>query len=125
MYYPLPGEKVEVAVFPVLSTLIHATDLHVGQRFEGITFEHATWNRPNTGLGYVEQQSGALVEHPGLECLDYEWLPMPSNVVFESCSSVVITNCTFRHLGAGALQFRGGAKNNSVVHSKFWDVSGT
>ena len=37
---------------------------------------------------------------------------MPSNIVFNASVGVEINNCTFRHMGAGALQFRGGAHNN-------------
>ena len=143
VYYPLAGEDmlggsadVDV-VMPVLETLAHttgataapasggsalapATDLS----FTNIVWEHATWRRPDTGLGYVEQQSGALVAHPGTECVDYEWHPMPSNVVFLGAKGVTISNCTFRHLGAGALQFAGGAHDNLVSRSVFYDVSG-
>ena len=35
-----------------------------------------------SGNGICEQQSGALVSHPGTECVDYEWSPMPSVIVF-------------------------------------------
>ena len=35
-----------------------------------------------------------------------------------------MANCTFQHLGAGALQFEGGAHLNSVTGSIFTDISG-
>ena len=109
VYYPNEGEDMSAidVVMPVLEQLIVANGTH-GTRFEGLIFEHATWvrprfphrpripspalfltvhttpqlqSRPNSGEGYVEQQSGALVDKPAYdgECIDYEWKPMPSN----------------------------------------------
>lgn len=50
VYYPLAGEKVEEAVMPILSTLVAATELS-DATFEGITYEHTTWDRPNVSRG--------------------------------------------------------------------------
>eukprot|EP00750_Incisomonas_marina_P033018 INCI9524.2.p1 GENE.INCI9524.2~~INCI9524.2.p1 ORF type:complete len:323 (-),score=40.45 INCI9524.2:278-1246(-) len=91
----------------------------------GLVFEYATWSDPSKGSGYVEQQSGALVNYPQpSSCTDYLWDPMPSNVVFHHTTGVMISNCTFRHLGAGAVQFDNGAHANVVTGSQFYDVSG-
>jgi hypothetical protein len=112
VYSPLDGEAVSAAdvVMPVLEQLIVARGTN-DMSFVGLVFECATWvslplishgsrisssrpththpahqfkSRPNTGLGYVEQQSGALVDTPAYEdeCVDSEWKPMPSNIVF-------------------------------------------
>lgn len=127
VYYPLNGENVEKeeVIMPVLERLVHADALQESS-FLGLTWEFATWRRPNTGLGYVEQQSGALVNHPGTECVDYEWKPMPSNIVFSNGPrSILMSNNTFQHLGAGAVEFTGGAHDNTVTTSLFRDVSGT
>ena len=56
----------------------------------GLVFEYATWSDPSKGSGYVEQQSGALVNYPQpSSCTDYLWDPMPSNVVFHHTTGVV------------------------------------
>ena len=125
VYNPLPGERIVDAVMPVLERLVDAQRGFRDATFKGITWEYATWSRPNSNLGYVEQQSGALVNHPGTECVDYEWEPMPSNVVFNGTENVQMISNTFRRFGAGAVQFTGGAHNNLVFNSTFTDVSGT
>ena len=50
---------------------------------------------------------------------------MPSNVILDGAKGLSITNCTFRHLGAGAIQFSRGAQGNQVKSCHFYDVSGT
>eukprot|EP00940_MAST-03C_sp_MAST-3C-sp2_P000564 g564.t1 len=129
VYFPLPSEtNIEELTFvlPQVETLLEfEADAHASVTFEGIIFEHATWLRPNTGLGYVEQQSGALVSKPGTQCVDYEWEPMPSNLMLSGARETVFENCTFRHLGAGALTFDRGAHDNTVRGCVFADVSGT
>eukprot|EP00930_Biecheleria_cincta_P031427 TRINITY_DN21813_c0_g1_i1.p1 TRINITY_DN21813_c0_g1~~TRINITY_DN21813_c0_g1_i1.p1 ORF type:complete len:645 (-),score=70.77 TRINITY_DN21813_c0_g1_i1:55-1989(-) len=128
-YWPLPGEDLNQSdvVMPVLEQLLAAPNASSAVRqlsFHGITFEHATWSRPSTGLGYVEQQSGALVSHPGTECNDYEWKPTPGNLAFNGSRGVSFTNCTFQRLGAVALQFSGGAHDSLVSRCSFRDISG-
>ena len=80
VYNPLDGEDVSAAdvVMPVLEQLI------VARGTNDMSPAHQFKSRPNTGLGYVEQQSGALVDTPAYEdeCVDFEWKPMPSNIVF-------------------------------------------
>jgi hypothetical protein len=133
-YFPLPGEDVTKAtvILPVLEHLLVSKKSTIegvlplrGVSFSGLTFEHATWSRPNTGLGYVELQSGALVSTPGTACIDYEWEPMPSNIALSNSVGATFDQCTFRHLGGGALQFDSGAHNNTVSRCTFTDVSGT
>ena len=114
-----------VAVMPVLETLVSAigaTDLS----FSGLTFEHATWSRPSEGLGYVEQQSGALVDRPAVDgaCNDTEWPPMAANVVFNASRRVTLVECVFRRLGATAVYFTGGSQGALVNRTVFADVSG-
>eukprot|EP01063_Lacrimia_lanifica_P018119 TRINITY_DN25079_c0_g1_i1.p1 TRINITY_DN25079_c0_g1~~TRINITY_DN25079_c0_g1_i1.p1 ORF type:complete len:612 (+),score=179.34 TRINITY_DN25079_c0_g1_i1:54-1889(+) len=126
VYYPLVGEQAAAldAWVPVVEELLVVQRVF-GTTFANIVFEHATWRRPNEGLGYIEQQGGALVSAPTVVCDDKQWKPMPSNIQFVGTRGVRIVNCTFRHLGAGALQFDGGAHDNEVVGSTFYDISGT
>eukprot|EP00941_MAST-03F_sp_MAST-3F-sp1_P000294 g294.t1 len=124
VYYPLKDEKLVDVVMPFNEQLISATNT-MHSTFSNIIFEYTTWSRPNGPLGYIEQQSGALVDFPGTQCNDYEWKPMPSNIVFKGTIGVVIEHCTFQHMGAGSLQFDDGAQNNIVQDSTFYDISGT
>eukprot|EP00939_MAST-03C_sp_MAST-3C-sp1_P000324 g324.t1 len=131
VYSPLPGERDEIdsleVVIPVAENLLRSSPESRVENvsFEDIIFQHATWLHPNSGEGYVEQQSGALVTHPGTECVDFEWLPMPSNIMMSGARGTRFVNCTFRHLGAGAVTFDHGASDNIVQGCIFEDVSGT
>ena len=51
------GRAAFVAVLPVLESLLQLEGAS-GLTFTGITFEHTTWLRPSTPLGFVETQSG-------------------------------------------------------------------
>ena len=130
--YPLDGAEASglldgsaVAVMPVLETLVSAVGA-ADLTFAGLLFEHATWSRPSEGLGYVEQQSGALVDRPTIDgaCNDTEWPPMAANVVFNASRRVTLVECVFRHLGATAVYFTGGSQGALVNRSVFTDVSG-
>ncbi|GMI51765.1 hypothetical protein TeGR_g10193 [Tetraparma gracilis] len=128
MYYPLPSEtdmSAATAIMPTLEVLLSATSAS-DLSFTNITFAHATYARPNSPLGYVEQQSGALVDHPSNppDCVDYEWIPTTSNLLFSGCTDVTLTGCTFLHLSAVAVEFSGGAHNNVVDACKFEDIGG-
>jgi hypothetical protein len=128
MYYPLPSEtdmSAVTAIMPTLEVLLSATSAS-DLSFTNITFAHATYARPNSPLGYVEQQSGALVDHPSNppDCVDYEWIPTTSNLLFSGCTDVTLTGCTFLHLSAVAVEFSGGAHNNVVDACKFEDIGG-
>ena len=131
LYWPRAGDDLSTATMPVVEALIVGAAGASDISFEGVTFEHSTWRQPGEGLGYVEQQSGALIENPspGLHpnpCLGLTWKPMPSSLMFASGPRrVTFSKCTFRHLGSGAITFSGGAHDNLVTGCHFYDVSGT
>ena len=54
-YVPRAGEtmKTTVGVLPAVETLVIA-DGAVGLNFSNIVFEHSTWMRPSTPLGFVD-----------------------------------------------------------------------
>jgi hypothetical protein len=130
MYYPLP-EELEVdmddlSIFmPTLEVLIDATETD-NITFEYIEFAHATYARPNSDFGYVEQQSGALVEHTTdpPDCNDYDWIPGTSNLLFTASRDVTFVNCKFTHLSAVALEISGGSHNCMVQSCFFEDIGG-
>ncbi|GMI11291.1 hypothetical protein TrLO_g10486 [Triparma laevis f. longispina] len=116
-----------VAIVPDLETLISGVNLN-GVSFKNLSFEYATYNQATAPEGFIEQQSGGLVFAPVPSsdfCDDTTWYPMPSNVRFTDSSTVTVSNCEFRALGAGALQFDGGGQGHVVSSCLFEDISGT
>ena len=125
MYYPLEDEKELTisGVMPVLDYLVNALNL-VDVSFSNLSFEHATYRRVNSDLGYVEQQSGGL-DDENSNCDDTgTWYAMPSNVRFEQSSNIMFANCVFQRLGAGGLEFTNGTNSSGVTGSLFTDISG-
>jgi len=108
---------------PVLDYLVNALNL-VDVSFSNLSFEHATYRRVNSDLGYVEQQSGGL-DDENSNCDDTgTWYAMPSNVRFEQSSNIMFANCVFQRLGAGGLEFMNGTNSSGVTGSLFTDISG-
>lgn len=90
-------------------------------RFEGLTFSHATWLRPENGDGYPVLQAGVLLTgDPGNPSLE----KTPGNVILRRAEDVVIRNCTFSRLGAWGLALESGSKRNLVEGCAFRDISG-
>ena len=127
VYRPAVGEALEKTaafVMPVLEVLLEVSGAK-DVTFSDVVFEHSTWARPNEGLGFVEQQSGALVDAPANgTCDDATWRPMPASCRVVRSERIVFTGCAFEHLGATALSFSGGAQSNTVRTCEFQDVSG-
>jgi hypothetical protein len=117
---------VKEAVMPIVETLVTSTS-SADLTLSNIRFEHATWARPSSELGYAEQQSGGLVSEPAYngECDGSTWEPMESNLMFHGANGVKIDSCEFTHLGAGGVSFVDGSSSNSVTRNTFTDISGT
>ncbi len=128
-YKPRDGEDMATAqvVAPILETLVRGQGVvgaplhHVV--FRGLTFSHATWNEPSTGLGYTSWQSGFLHRTPG-SYSDYVFAVMPSNLTFEAVDSLRFENNRFEHLGASGLDLYRASSNNTLVGNRFDDISG-
>jgi hypothetical protein len=103
--------------------------------FEGLTFEHTSWNRP-LHKGHVTLQGGfplvdayKLKDSPGLpwdEGLENQaWIERPvSAVTVKNAREIGFTNCTFRHLGATALDYE--SINRGIIKGcTFEDIGGT
>ncbi|EWG54989.1 hypothetical protein FVEG_13062 [Fusarium verticillioides 7600] len=120
-YKPLEGENMATAsaylgVEEVLLVIggtyeepVH--DLH----FEGITFKHSTWLRPDT-YGYIDQQTGGHMGNdslwPNFEASRPHWWQMPSAIQVSAAYNITIESCTFRELGAGGI----GVGNDKNAH---------
>ena len=104
--------------------------------FENITFENTCWNRPQRH-GHVTLQGGfplvdayKLKEQEGTpwdSTLENQaWVERPVAAVSVSMAEkVTFTDCTFRRLGATALDFITDTDSCSVSNSTFNDIGGT
>ena len=105
-------------------------------RFENITFEKTSWNRP-LHRGHVTLQGGMplvdaykLKDHEGLPwdagLENQAWVERPVAAVSVShASQVSFHGCTFRQLGATALDFIDDTDSCSVTGCTFNDIGGT
>jgi hypothetical protein len=119
-YIPRSGEDMATAevIAPVLETLLSGTGVH-DLGFLGLTFAHATWLGPNSGLGFPEIGQNVII-------LDANSGAMaPANVSFQGAVRVRFEGCIFIHLGAQGLSFSKGSQNDSVLGNVFTDISGT
>jgi len=103
--------------------------------FRGITFESTCWNRP-LHRGHVTLQGGfpivdayKLKENEGLPwdatLENQAWVERPvSAVTVREAESVDFIGCTFRHLGATALDYVS-VKDATVDSCRFEDIGGT
>ena len=140
-YYPIEGEDMKTADMKAArlerlltiegSPLAKVCNINI----EGITFEYAAWNRPNT-KGHVTLQGGfAITEayklkdaglpwNPNLE--NQAWIERPDAAVrAEWCDGVRFSKCKFRHLAATGLDFRTGVKKSQIDGNTFTDIGGT
>ena len=130
-YVPNAGEHLAstVGVLPMTEMLIEAKGVR-GIKYSNIFFEHTTWMRPSTSLGFVDVQSGYCLTCPNeeidhcLNCaLSKHHEATPAALRFFGSSNVTFTDCTFRHLGSNALSFTLGSQGNLVDRSEFYDLS--
>ena len=125
------GRAVFVAILPVVESLLQvdgARDLS----FSGITFEHTTWMRPSSPVGFVETQAGDCLvctapipahKSPGspTRCVNHSGTP--AALTFVAARNVTLFKNTFRHMGANAVAFRAGSHGNTVSRCEFTQLS--
>jgi hypothetical protein len=119
--------------------------------FEGIAFEHTTWLRPSTEIGYADQQSGTFLARSFSQPSDFmtscqsgcqlfeaarnSWNQVPAAVQVSAARAIGFTGDTFAHLGqvglgigndadAHGLGVGLGASGVTVSGSTFTDDSG-
>lgn len=102
---------------------------------EGLTFENTCWNRP-LHKGHVTLQGGLplvdaykLKDHPGLpwdeELENQAWIERPvSAVTVRRAGNISFIRCTFRHLGATALDIES-IDQGTINRCTFDDIGGT
>jgi hypothetical protein len=88
--------------------------------FEGLAFAYAGWLEPNSGLGYIDMQSGyRIVSHEFDPSDDDHWVPVPGNVQVHHSQNVSFEGCVFAGLGATALAILDSSQSVSVRNSNF------
>lgn len=86
--------------------------------FSGITVTHITWNQPSGPGGFVDLQSGFFATGGALH-------GVPGAMWMTGVKNVVITDCSFVHLGLSGIVADGGSQNINVTLSTFTDLSGS
>ena len=133
-YVPRPmelraGRAAFVAVLPMVESLLQVTGAR-DLSFTGITFEHTTWLRPSTAVGFVETQAGDCLTCKGVipssysfptRCVNHSGTP--AALTFVAVQNVTLANSTFRHIGSNAVAFRGGSHGNKISRCEFTQLS--
>ncbi len=139
-YMPRPdedfaGARVELPVLEVLVEGRGKPGRPVSNiRFEGLTFQCATWLEPNGGRlgghrsnGYVTDQSGFRLEgedhQPNLIGHDPKLVRTPGNLRFRYARNITFHGNIFEHLGGVGLDFVTGCKGNRIEGNLFTDIS--
>jgi hypothetical protein len=141
-YWPRQGERPEhmEAIVPVLETLVQVegtADSPVSNvRFEGITFNYATWLRPSL-QGHVPLQAGMYLldayslkppgvpgnENKGLE--NQAWIGrQPGAVQLKHVRQTLFERCRFEHLAAAGLDYDKGSLKDTIRGCLFRDIGG-
>ncbi len=132
-YIPRAGERISntTAELPLREALVRGRGTNTRPisniRFEGITFEHATWLLPSGSDGYAADQSGFHLTGdghvPNSIGHDMDTARTPGSVRFRFAHNVEFVRNSFRRLGAVGLDFDTGAQHNRIVGNHFNDVS--
>jgi len=126
-YIPRAGEDMRTAevVAPVLERLVDATGTPAAPVHDitvrGLTFAHATWNRPSTSEGFVHHLSeqwwcGDPTIYP-----EGEICHVPGNLKFHYADRITLQDNRFEHLGATAVEMAG--SDNVVSGNVITDTS--
>jgi hypothetical protein len=140
-YWPRQDESMTTAqvIVPSLETLVKINgtlDNPVTYiNFEGIRFEHTSWNRPSE-MGHVPLQAGMSLldayklrkpgtpDKAGLE--NQAWLERQKACVQVSNSGHInFKRCRFSHLAATGIDFISGTSNDIVEGCILSDIAGT
>ncbi|MHA1714018.1 MAG: right-handed parallel beta-helix repeat-containing protein [Promethearchaeota archaeon] len=131
-YYPLHDEPAPNStdiqfIIPRTETLleINGTESQPVEniKFEGITFKHSNWLRPNKfGLNHVDLQANFLITQSDTGRTHER---SPGAVIVSYAKNINFDRCIFTKLGSAALDLFVGAQDCVVQGCIFDDVSGT
>ena len=133
-YRPRPGEDLSRAmvVRPELQSLIvlegrpDAPVRHL--RFEGLTFVHTGWTRPNHA-GFVDVQANSLVPAAPKSAVDSQYRHdqrkdrVPAAFQASTADHIVIRDCRFARLGGAGIVFTQGGDDNTIEGNSFYDLA--
>jgi hypothetical protein len=131
-YVPRAGEDMAAAAFfaparDVLMELRGAAGAPVQWlAFSGLTFSYAGWLEPNSGVGYVDMQSGYRIASAAAEAdpgNDDLWAPVPGNLQLHFAQNVTFAGNNFTALGATALAILDSSESVVVANNTFRAVS--
>jgi hypothetical protein len=115
-YWPRPGEDMggdpDISI-PVEEVLLSIDGAHHVE-WHGVAFEQSGWLHPSSGAGYIEIQSGWLVDRTGTA----------GAVRVSGGRDLAFMSCVFRHLGASGLQLADASQRVNVTSCAFDDISG-
>nr|MDO8112035.1 right-handed parallel beta-helix repeat-containing protein [Candidatus Sigynarchaeota archaeon] len=124
---PLPNStNIEFSV-PVVEKLVDIAGVAGNPvqnlRFEGITFKHASYLRPNVyGVGHIDSQANLFfVFSSGSWYSERD----PGSVLVTYGNNIQFERCTFTKLGSAGLDLSTGTQNSTVQGCVFDDLSGT
>jgi hypothetical protein len=98
-------------------------------RFEGLTFAHTGWTRPNH-YGFVDVQANSLIPASPADAVDPQYRHNQRKdripAAFQAITSdhVVVRGCRFTQLGGTGLIFTHGGNDNVIEGNSFTDVAG-
>lgn len=97
-------------------------------RFEGLTFAHTGWTRPNRS-GFVDVQANSLVPADTTGAVDKQYRHdqkkdrVPAAFQAFTADNVVIRGCRFIHLGGTGVMFLHGGNDNVIEGNTFYDLA--
>lgn len=136
---------------PVLQTLIgaHGTLDHPIEHLtiRGLSFGYTTWRQPSGNDGFAEMQANMTLTGvnasgsdpasgrppqgtcqyttPRGTCPFAAWTKPPATVEFTAARDVLLERNRFAHVGAAAVDFSYGAKDDVIRGNEIWDTSGS
>ncbi|MEX2680906.1 MAG: right-handed parallel beta-helix repeat-containing protein [Candidatus Sigynarchaeota archaeon] len=124
---PAPNTPGIEFIIPRVEKLVqitgNATHPVSNLRFEGISFKHASWLRPNMyGQDHVDGQANVLLWQ---DSTGIRWDRSDASVNVTFGFNIQFERCTFSKLGTAALAFDVGTQNSTVRGCTFDDISGT
>jgi hypothetical protein len=127
-YMPRPGEDLTTVqvIVPAVQTLLqvqgNATNKAQNLKFQGLTFQYATWLEPNQyGTCFTDLQANVFFTLEGTYKSSKQ---SPGNIFLRFTDNVWVENCTFTHFGSAGIDLQRGAASSRIIGNTFKDLSG-
>ena len=131
-YAPMAGEDLEQADVEAAGTQILIdgrgtleSPVH-DLRFKGLDFAYATWMGVSGPEGYADDQTGFRVTGPNQpQTFEHaeDTTRTPGNLRFGYAHDITFRDNSFEHMGAVALDFDTGSRDNVISGNRFDDIS--